>query len=142
MLERSSYLASPLKLFECREDFMDHRIERTMETINEQLHTGIMVRDLAARVGLSMSRLARLFRAELGVTPSAYLQSERMTRARLLVERTSLSIADIMLQVGVADPSHFARDFRRTHGFSPRTLRQQLRLAGRPARYLASESSG
>ncbi len=121
---------------------MDQRVARTMETIQEQLHTGISVRDLAKRVGLSMSGLARLFRAELRLTPSGYLQSQRMNRARLLVERTSLSVAQIMAQVGVADPSHFARDFRRAHGFSPRALRQQLRLAGPPARYLASDRSG
>ena len=121
---------------------MDQRIERTIETINEQLHTGLTVRDLAASVGLSVSRLARLFRADLGTTPSAYLHSERMNRARLLVERTSLSIAEIMVQVGVTDPSHFARDFRRAHGFSPRTLRQQLLLAGPPASSLASGPHG
>jgi AraC-like DNA-binding protein len=43
----------------------------------------------------------------------------RMIRARLLIERTCLSIKEVMVQVGCSDPSHFARDFRDFHGLSP-----------------------
>lgn len=99
------------------------------------MHTGITVRDLAAAAGLSVSQLARLFRAALGMTPAAYLHAQRMGRARVLIERTSLSVGEVMAQVGLSDPSHFAKDFRRAHGFSPRNLRQQLRIAGLHGRH-------
>lgn len=121
---------------------MDTRVERTIILVDELLHTGISVAGLASRVDLSLSRLSRLFRQEVGMTPGAYLHIRRMMRARALVERTSLSIREIMTQVGIADPSHFARDFRRIHGYSPRTLRMQLRVAAPPARYLTHDSDG
>jgi transcriptional regulator GlxA family with amidase domain len=110
---------------------VDARVRHVIDTMEAQLHTRIAIADLAAGVGLSLSQLARLFRQAIGTTPRAHLHALRMTRARLLVERTSLSIAEIMAQVGVADPSHFARDFRRAHGASPRALRQELRWAVR-----------
>lgn len=94
------------------------------------MHERIRIADLAAAVGLSGSQLGRLFRRDTGTTPAAYLQQLRMTRARMLIERSSLSVSEVMAQVGIADPSHFARDFRLAHGFSPRTLRQQLRING------------
>jgi AraC-like DNA-binding protein len=56
-----------------------------------------------------------------------FLTDLRMTRARILVERTSLTIAEVMSQVAVSNRSHFARAFRSAHGVSPRTLRVQLR---------------
>jgi transcriptional regulator GlxA family with amidase domain len=106
---------------------VDRRVWQVMAAMEAQLHTRVSIADLAAGVGLSVSHLARLFRDATGTTPRAHLHALRMARARLLLERTSLSIAEIMSQVGAADPSHFARDFRRAYGASPRALRQELR---------------
>ena len=110
---------------------MDPRVEQAIAVLDHQLHTRIAVPELAADLNLSVSRLTRLFRQDTGMTPTAYLHRLRMIRARILIERTSLSVSQVMAQVGITDPSHFARDFRRVHGFSPRALRQQLRLVGR-----------
>ena len=109
---------------------VDPRVERTIIRMEEQLHTGISVAELATAVGLSVSQLARLFRAAPGLTPGAYLRQLRMARAKLLIERSSLTISEVMSQVGIRDPSHFARDFRRAFEVGPRELRQQLRTPG------------
>jgi AraC-like DNA-binding protein len=114
---------------------MDHRVTRVIERMHERLHTETSIDTLAAEVGLSLSRLGFLFRLETGASPGAYLHKLRMERARLLLESTSLAVADVMRQVGLSDPSHFARDFRNAHGLSPRAYRLQLRLAGPPVRY-------
>jgi len=104
---------------------VDPRVQRTITRMEEQLHRTLPVAELADAVGLSVAHLTRLFRADTGMTPGAFLHERRMSRARLLVERTSLPIATVMAQVGISDRSHFARDFRRAHGSSPRALRVQ-----------------
>ena len=114
---------------------MDHRVTRVIERMHERLHTETSLDTLAAEVGLSTSRLGFLFRLETGASPGAYLHGLRMERARLLLECTSLAVAEVMRQVGLSDPSHFARDFRNAFGLSPRAYRLQLRLAGPPSRY-------
>lgn len=106
---------------------MDIRIRRTIERMEEQLHRRLTVTDLAAAVGLSVAQLTRLFRQTTGCTPGAYLQALRLQRARILVERTSLPVGEVMVQVGIFDRSHFTRAFRRAHGVCPRILRVQLR---------------
>jgi len=115
---------------------MDHRVTHIVERIKERLHLDIEWADLAAEVGLSASRLAFVFRHETGRSPGAYLHALRMERARILIESTDLEVRDVMRQVGLSDPSHFSRDFRNAHGFSPRAYRLQLRLAGPPIRYV------
>ena len=115
---------------------MDHRVTRVIERMHERLHTEATIDTLAAEVGLSTSRLGFLFRLETGASPGAFLHRLRMERARLLLESTSLSVGEVMRQVGLADPSHFARDFRNAYGLSPRAYRLQLRLAGPPTRYI------
>ena len=111
---------------------MDPRVERTIASLEAQLDQRLAVSALAQEVRLSVAHLTRLFRADTATTPAAYLRDLRMQRARALVERTSLSVAAVMAAVGISDRSHFARDFRRAHGLSPRMLRMQLRSnAGR-----------
>lgn len=107
---------------------MDPRVRRTIDRMEEQLHRRLTVTELAAEVDLSVAQLTRLFRQATGATPGAFLLGLRLKRARILVERTSLPITEIMAQVGVSDRSHFARGFRRAYGLSPRTLRVQLRM--------------
>lgn len=108
---------------------MDPRIERVIAFIETHLQTPITVPQLAAHAGLSVSQLTRLFRRETGTTPTAYVNQLRLRRARALIERTCLPVSQVMAQVGIADPSHFARDFRRAYGFSPRLFREHLREA-------------
>ena len=111
---------------------MDQRVKQAVAFIDEHLQTRLTVETVAADAGLSVSQFTRLFRQDVGSTPSAYVNGLRMERAALLLERTSLSVMEVMTQVGVTDPSHFARDFRRAHGFSPRAFRQHLRVSARP----------
>lgn len=112
---------------------MDPRVTQVMTAIEHRLQDKLSIEALAAEVGLSQSRLGHLFRAATGQTPGAYLHALRMQRARLLIERTSLTVREVMDQVGITDPSHFARDFRNAHGLSPRAFRVQLRMAGAAA---------
>lgn len=83
----------------------------------------LRVPELAARVNLSPSRFRDLFSAQTGVGPAQYLQGLRLRRARLLIERTFLTVKEVMALVGYNDPSHFSRDFRRYHGVAPSSLR-------------------
>ena len=60
---------------------MDPRIIEVVESLEARLHEKISFEDLAAEVGLSRSRMARLFKAAIGQPPGAYVQTLRMTRA-------------------------------------------------------------
>jgi transcriptional regulator GlxA family with amidase domain len=90
------------------------------------------VRELAALVNLSPSRFRALFIAQTGCAPLRYLQRFRLRRARLLVERTFLSVKEVMALVGYNDPSHFARDFHREHGAPPSAFRRSDVVAPLP----------
>ena len=77
---------------------------------------------LAELVNISPSRFRHLFSAQLGIGPAQYLRHLRLRRARLLLERTFLTVTEVMPLVGYNDPSQFSRDFRRCHGLAPGTL--------------------
>ena len=106
---------------------MDIRVQRTIDRMEEQLHRQVTMTELAGAVGLSVAQLTRIFRRATGRTPGVFLNDLRLRRARILIERTSLSITEVMAQVGVSDRGRFARAFRLAYGVSPRTLRVQQR---------------
>ena len=103
---------------------MDPRIAHVISSMEHDLDSQLSIAALAGAVNLSPSRLAVLFKRETGVSPVRYLRALRMERARLLLERTFLSVKHVMAFVGINDPSHFTRDFRRHHGVPPSRMRQ------------------
>ena len=101
----------------------DQRITLIVNRLQRHMAEPMSVAALAQMINLSESRFRALFTAQTGVAPGQYLQRLRLRRARLLLERTFLSVKEIMALVGYNDPSHFARDFRREHGAAPSEVR-------------------
>lgn len=59
------------------------------------------------------------------VSPSRHHINLRMNLARRLLRETKKSVVDVALDVGYANPSHFAKLFRRETGLSPSDYRRQ-----------------
>jgi AraC family transcriptional regulator len=80
---------------------------------------------LAAQAGLSKFYFNRLFKSTMGVSPSHHHITLRMDAARRLLRETKKSVVEIALDIGYANPSHFAQLFRRETGLSPSDYRRQ-----------------
>ena len=105
---------------------MDPWILWAREEMARRLHEPCILEHLAAAMDLSLSRFTRLFTECEGVAPDEYLHRLRLARAKLLLERTFLSVAQVMALVGLSDASGFEDDFRRVYGIAPRVLREQV----------------
>lgn len=81
---------------------------------------------MADVVGLSPSRLRHKFKAEIGITPTLYLQQLRLQKARELLKCESLSVKEVKAAVGIESDSYFAHQFKRAYGISPSKV-QKLR---------------
>ncbi len=90
---------------------------------------------MAQSVNLSPPYFCYLFKSITGVPPAKYLKSLRMQQAAMLLATTFLSVKEIVRHVGLADDSHFVRDFKRMHGVTPSEYRHSSVL-------LPSDGSG
>jgi AraC family transcriptional regulator len=97
------------------------------EYIDGHLEQNLSIEELASHLGISPSYLARSFRSSAGLTPHAYVMRRRLLRAEELLASTELPLADIALETGFADQSHFSRRFHEMTGMPPRTFRLQHR---------------
>lgn len=87
----------------------------------------VAVGDLAARCHLSDRQLRRLFHAELGMAPSAYLERLRLSRVVDAIERGDRRpLGDLALDAGFPDAQTLRRAFQRTLGLTPQAFRRQF----------------
>ncbi len=63
---------------------------------------------LAAQAGLSKFYFNRLFKSAVGVSPSHYHINLWMDAAKRLLRETKKSVVEVAIDVGYANPSHFA----------------------------------
>ncbi len=79
----------------------------------EHLHEDLPVSRLARRAQMSERTFARRFRAATGVSPAAWVNAQRLDRARSLLEETQLSIEEVSRQAGFGSSpvlrAHLAR---------------------------------
>jgi len=73
--------------------------------------------------GRSAEHVARTVRAVFGVTPSDYVNRVRMDYAARELRITTRPIAEIALDCGLNNLSHFYGLFRRSQGETPRAHR-------------------
>jgi transcriptional regulator GlxA family with amidase domain len=85
------------------------------------------VERLANRVAMSPRHFARVFRAEVGCTPAAYVEQVRVEVARRLLETTALTVDEVAATAGFGTPETLRRAFARRVGASPTEYRDRFR---------------
>lgn len=93
-------------------------IRRAREFLAEDLERKVTLEAVADAVGLSPYHFLRVFRKATGLSPHVFRTQRRLDRAADLL-REGRSIAEVALETGFADQSHFTRTFRRYIGATP-----------------------
>lgn len=106
------------------------RLRQVVNVMAQHLETPLSLTQVAARVGLSASKLDRLFKAELNMSPGRYYQMLRLSQARELAASTDFDLREIALRCGYGDAAALGKAFRRAYGHG---VRQSARHDG-PAR--------
>lgn len=98
-------------------------LRRVEDYIDANLAGPMRISELAGVAGLSEFHFARMFKAARGEAPHSFVMRRRIERARRLLAETGQPVADIALVCGFASQSHFAANFRKLTGVTPRRYR-------------------
>lgn len=79
----------------------------------------------ARAVNLSSAYLSRLFRAQLGMTFSTYLNNVKMRHVKLLLSRTDKSVMEIALETGFCSGEYLSAQFKADTGMTPTEFRKR-----------------
>ena len=95
-------------------------MERFLRSLEQRyMDSDLSVEDIGQDLCLSRVQLYRRVKALTGRTPVEIIREERLKRAHVLLEDTSLSVSEVAYKVGFSAPSYFARCYKDYYGKSP-----------------------
>lgn len=100
-----------------------YKLKQALEYMNAHLNENVSLATISEELGISQYYFCRLFKQSTGMTPHAYWIQQRVNRSKQLLKQRELTINDIAIECGFANPSHFAKHFRNHTGISPKEFR-------------------
>ncbi|ONI87057.1 AraC family transcriptional regulator [Actinosynnema sp. ALI-1.44] len=104
------------------------RVDELRHHIAAHLAEPLTVADLAAYAHVTDRQITRVFKAELGMTPAAYVERARVEAARQRLETTDETLSRIAGTCGFGTVSTLTRSFRRTLNTTPSEYRERFRI--------------
>jgi AraC-like DNA-binding protein len=92
------------------------------EFIEEHYKDNLTLKEIARAVNTSPFHLLRMFKAEVGLAPHAYLTQYRIRKARHFLSKGT-SIVEVALRTGFCDQSQFTKRFKQLVGTTPGQFR-------------------
>jgi AraC family transcriptional regulator len=100
-------------------------LARARERVHDESEQPLTVQAMAADLGVSPVRLSRAFRRSFGESLGAYQRRVRIGRACERLRAATASLADIAVEAGFTDQSHFTRVFKQLIGVTPAVFRRE-----------------
>ena len=100
-------------------------IETARDYILSHFKETISLNQLAAYCHISPFHFSRIFKTVTGKSPHQYLNSVRLTHAKVLVTESNSPVSDIAYECGFNSPEHFVTAFKQFHKINPSALREK-----------------
>lgn len=103
-------------------------VNEVMSLLNSDFMYQISLTDIASKVNLDASYLARLYKRETGTTIIAELHEIRLTKAMDLLKNSQKDIQEIAYEIGYQNFNTFYRHFKRKYDMSPSKVREKYQI--------------
>lgn len=94
------------------------------DCIEQHLDRPMTLQQLAHAAGYSPWHATRLFREEVGISPSEYLRARRLARAALELRHCDAEVGETAIRCGFGSHEGFTRAFVRTFALTPEAFRK------------------
>ncbi len=101
-------------------------IQKTLNQISLDLTGDLSLKNLSETFSISAGYLSTLFKKEVGMTLTDYVNKKRIDHAVLLLNSTNLQIQTIASYCGINDINYFTRTFKKLKGVTPKKYREML----------------
>ncbi len=108
-------------------DNMSQNFQQMVDFVRSNITKPINRQDIARHVGYTPEHVNYLFKKELGITPSRFINRERVIRAFNLLCEEDVSIKQAAMQSGFSSDYYFCRVFKDIFGHSPGQIKKYLR---------------
>ena len=105
------------------------RIREICGYIEQNFTKKITAAEAAKVGGLSVSRVLHLIKEETGLSLSEYVKKLRIDYGKYLLLNRDISIADVAIEAGFFDQSHFSKTFKKIERMTPFHFRRKYKLS-------------
>lgn len=119
------YHQSQFAIFQGQKEHEDQAILKAQQYIESHVHQKLSIDDIADMVAISRRNFIRRFKKATHNTPLEYIQRVRIEAAKRFLESSSMSIYEVMFEVGYQDTKAFRNLFRKLTGLTPKEYRQK-----------------
>ncbi|WP_419888408.1 helix-turn-helix domain-containing protein [Neobacillus niacini] len=110
----------------------EERFSKTITTCKNYIYNNRYERithdDVANQVSLSHSYLSILFKKEVGISVSDYIQQVKIDEAKNLIEYTETPLSEIGSLLNFSDQSYFTKVFKKHTGITPKQYKEKFHL--------------
>lgn len=100
-------------------------VAQARQFIDKNYAQKISLEDISHASLVSPFHLSRIFKAQLGIAPHAYLNSVRAENAKRLLLTTQLTVQDVSEKIGFSNVNIFIRSFKNAVGMTPTAFRSK-----------------
>lgn len=104
-------------------------VKKSVEYIHEHFTENITLETLSVLTNYSSLHIRRKFVSEIGMSPSEFLLSVRLTKAKKLLAETSNNIIDVAAMCGFLSEAYFYTTFKSSFGITPGKYRAMMQLS-------------
>ncbi|MCU0344155.1 MAG: response regulator [Ignavibacterium sp.] len=116
-------------------EFLSKPVEKKIKSIDERFLAKVLeviekhiseeefsIEDCSSEVGFSRTHFHKKLRALVGKSPSQYVRTVRLYRAKHLIEEEKGNVSEVAYSVGFSSPSYFSRCFKEEFGYPPSNI--------------------
>lgn len=105
-------------------DQLHPTLQDLLMRVEQSFRSDISLTSLAEDLHMNVMYLGQLFKKEMGVSFSKYLNRYRVEKSKPLLIKTTLPISDVAIEVGYQNQTYYYRIFKELVGISPKEYRQ------------------
>ncbi len=102
------------------------RLAFIVQYIRKNIRNPLTIKELSEKACMSESHFYKVFKQEMGISPTDFINVERIQKAAALLEDTTINLTEVFLESGFTNRSYFNRMFKRLKGISPSNYRNRF----------------
>lgn len=102
-------------------------LARVLSYINDNLEKKLTLETLSKKSNYTPDYLSKLFKKEIGATPTEFICKKRLEKACILLEESDFTIEEISNKTGFFDASYFVKTFKKKCAITPAQFRANIK---------------
>ena len=101
-------------------------VSNALKFINDNISSPLSLDDICRAIHLSKSYTTRIFKKEMNLTLSDYINQRKLEIAKSMLTNDDISLQNIATSLGYENYCYFSKIFKESYGLSPLNMKKEI----------------